>query len=270
MPVLIVGSKSDPAATNIAERLVANFGFKYRTENGKKTVFEKGNLLLLQVDGDVLDMRNADLSYHAEAIVCISRHSSGSGRPTLTTHVPGNTGRSNRFGGFPRALAWADPQRLQSALNALLESTNQLGLREYSVSLEATHHGPTELHAPVLFVEIGSTSQQWISAKAAEAAAEAALKAATERGVGKSAVGFGGGHYSPKHTATVSEGGFAIGHILPNYFFQEYDPYVVDQAFRKTLGGCDTAVIDWKGLKSQVRKKLVSTLEKMNISLVKV
>jgi len=270
LPVIIVGSKSDPAATNIAEKLVSNFGFQYRMENGEKTVFEKEDLVLLQVDGDVLDMSDAEMSYDAEAIVCISRHSSESGRPTLTTHVPGNTGCSTQFGGLPRALAWADPQRVQSALNALLESADQLRLREYSVSLEVTHHGPTELHVPVLFVEIGSTIQQWISARAAEAAAEAAVRAATERGEGKSAVGFGGGHYSPKHTVTVSEGDFAIGHIFPNYFFHEYDPYVVGQAFRRTLGGCDTAVIDWKGLKSPARKKLVSTLENMNISLVRI
>jgi len=267
--VLIVASKTDPAAMNIADRLIANFGFAHQTEHSGRTLFRKDEVLLLLVEGDSTGLSKLE-AYQAKAVICVSRHTSESGRPTLTTHVPSNLGSNAHHGGEPRRLAWADPQRLKSALTGLLESSDQLKLGEYSVSLEATHHGPTELEVPVLFVEIGSKREQWLSPKAGEAAASAALKAATMREKGKSAVGFGGGHYSPKHTTLVVKEDFAIGHILPEYFFDDYDPYVVDQAFMKTLGGCGTAVIDWKGLKSGDRKTLVSTLRRTGIEVVRV
>lgn len=266
---MIAASVTDPAAMNIAGILVKNFGFREQTIRGERVVYKRDNILLAHVETDILGLRELDVGCSVESVICISRHSSESRKPTLTTHVPGNLGPAAELGGAPRTLAWADPYRLKSALIELAESSSRLGL-EYSVSLEATHHGPTELRIPILFVEIGSTREQWLSPKAGEAAAAAAFKAATERGDSRSAVGFGGGHYSPKHTATVIGGDFAIGHILPEYFFESYDPRIVEQAFKKTVGGCGTAVIDWKGLKSNPRKSLISTLEELSVERVRV
>ena len=270
MTVLIVASMTDPAAMNIAKILVKNFGFREQTIGGERVAYKRDNILLAHIETDILGLCELDVGSGIESAICISRHSSESGKPTLTTHVPGNPGPAAELGGTPRTMAWADPYRLKSALIELSESSSRLGLEEYSVSLEATHHGPTELRIPVLFVEIGSTREQWLSPRAGEAAAAAAFKAAMEPRESRSAVGFGGGHYSPKHTTAVINRDFAIGHILPEYFFEYYDPQIVEQAFRKTTGGCETAVIDWKGLKSNGRKRLISKLEEMGVEKVRV
>ena len=58
-------------------------------------------------------------------------------------------------------------------------------------------------------------------------------------------------------------GQFALGHILPDYFFEDYDSEIVAQAFQKTKGTCETAIIDWKGLKASNRKILISKLEEL-------
>jgi len=268
--VLIVASKIDPAAMNIANRLVSNFGFTVYQDGKGENVFSKGDVQLIHIASDILDLRQIDGYNLVESIICISRHSSESRRPTLTAHIPGNPGPHAGLGGLPRALAWADPYRLKSALTGLQEAACQFKLNEYSVSLEATHHGPTELERPILFVEIGSTKEQWSDPRAGEAAATATWKAATKPIKGKPVVGFGGGHYAPKHTTKVTTTEFAVGHILADYFFENYDPQIVRQAFKKTIGGCDTAIIDWKGLKSHSRKNLVSSLEEMNVEVMRV
>jgi D-aminoacyl-tRNA deacylase len=267
--VIILASETDPAAMNIADKLVTNFRFTPFQNHHEENVYSRGNIRLVHTDSDILDLQQIDCCDQVESVICISRHRSESRRPTLTAHIPGNPGPDASLGGVPRTLAWADPHRLKSALRGLLESARQLELKEYSVSLEATHHGPTQLEIPILFVEIGSTKEQWLNPRAGEAAAAAALKAATEPKTGRPAVGFGGGHYTPRHTTKVLNTEYAVGHILADHFFEDYDPDVVRQAFKKTFGGCDTALIDWKGLKSDCRKSLVSTLEDMNIEVIR-
>jgi D-aminoacyl-tRNA deacylase len=269
LTVLILASTRDPASTNIAGVLVRNFGLREVELPGERVGYRKDDITLTYIEADMPNIQGLKVDCSIESVICLSRHSSESGRPTLTAHAPGNLGPEAESGGMPRTLAWVDPYRLRSALIELHESSSQVGLG-YSVSLEATHHGPTELQTPVMFIEIGSTPEQWLNLRAGEAAAAAAFKAAKERSPGTAAVGFGGGHYSPRHTTAVISGDLAIGHVIPEYFFEEYDPRVVGQAFRKTVGACRTAAIDWKGLKSDARKRLISTLEGFGLGWVRV
>ena len=140
----------------------------------------------------------------------------------------------------------------------------------YAVTLEATHHGPTELGVPTLFVEVGSTEREYCDTAAGLAAAEAILAAATRPMEGKVAVGFGGGHYCNKQSNAVREDGYAFSHIFSKYFFQDYDPLVVRMAFDRTMGSCRTAVLDWKGIRGAERAKLLEDLKQMNVEIVRV
>jgi D-aminoacyl-tRNA deacylase len=149
----------------------------------------------------------------------------------------------------------------------LSESREELGL-PYLVTLEATHHGPTELRVPSMFVEIGSSAKQWEDPAAGKAVAHAIWTAATRSSDGIPAVGFGGGHYSWKHTEAVVKGEYALGHILSKYFFQNYDPAVVDLAFRRTVGDCSHAVIDKKGMRGAERNALIDDLERSGRQVV--
>jgi D-aminoacyl-tRNA deacylase len=258
----IVAARNDLAGMNIADKLINNFGFKFKKEDNGIRVFVKNQIHLLETESDILDLKELDIYQPTDTIICISRHSSQTGRASLTVHTPGNLGSSADFGGTPRTLAIADPQKQKLALQELKETTDKVGLK-FSVSMEATHHGPTRFSIPALFIEIGSNIENWNNSLAGEAAASAAWKAATQSSKSKSAVGFGGGHYSPKHTTEMLHGQFALGHILPDYFFEYYDSEMVSQAFQKTRGTCKTAIIDWKGLKASNRKILISKLEEL-------
>ena len=264
MPVVIVASRRDLAAQNIAQHLIRNHDFRPVSDN----LFRSGNIFVEYVDSDSVHTTNLALDFKPEAVIFASRHRSERGDPTLTVHWPGNPTSSADLGGSAKTLCLTEPSRLRAALLALDEARETSKLN-YAVTMEATHHGPTELGVPTLFVEIGSSEEQWNDLEAAACAAQGVWIAATSPCKGKPAVGFGGGHYCNKHSLAIRKDDYAFSHVLSKYFFDEYDEDIVRMAFERTLGGCRTAVIDWKGVRGSDRVELLQTLNRMNIEIVR-
>ena len=266
MAVLVVASKRDPAAQNIALALTRLGNFHQTNTNG---LFRSGEIFLKHVETDGIFTDRLDFEPAPAVVIFASRHRSESNEPALTVHWTGNsTGRAD-FGGKPKSLPPTDPPRLRAALLAL-DAAKERRKLNYAVTLEATHHGPTELGVPTLFVELGSTEKEWNDQEAAAAASEAIWAAATEPRAGKSAVGFGGGHYCNKQCAAIRNDGYAFSHIFSKYFFEEYDEELVRTAYRGTIGGCQTTVIDWKGIRAPDRSRLLEDLKQMNVEIVRV
>jgi len=263
---LIVASKIDPAAQTISNELrsLANF-----QEQETKDLFRSGEVYLKLVGTEGIYTDKIELQVKPDVVIFASRHRSESNEPTLTVHWTGNATARADFGGKSKSLSSTDPPRLRAALLALDLASGKKNLN-YAVTLEATHHGPTELDAPTLFVEVGSTDREYRDRGAGAAAAEAIWAAATKPASGKPAVGFGGGHYCNKHCAALRQDGYAFSHIFSKYFFEDYDPEVVRMAYDKTIGGCHTAVIDWKGLRGSERARLLDDLRQMNVEIVRV
>ena len=65
---------------------------------------------------------------HANLIVFISRHSSQSGKPTLSVHTPGNFGNAE-LGGLPQTLSVSPALAMQNALKALMHYKEALKSR---------------------------------------------------------------------------------------------------------------------------------------------
>lgn len=267
MTVLIVASERDPAGLNIVSWLVRDYGFDMSPEHLDHGILQKDNVLLARIKEESIYADSVDSLVDTDAIIFASKHTSEKGDPSLTVHCTGNVLNEAPYGGKPRSLALAEPNRMRAALLSLVESREELGL-PYLVSLEATHHGPTELRVPSMFVEIGSSAKQWEDPLAGKAVARAIWTAAIRPSDGVQAVGFGGGHYSWKHTEAVVKKQFALGHILSKYFFQNYDPTIIELAFRKTVGDCSHAVIDKKGVRGIERNTLVEFLEKSGREIV--
>ncbi len=267
MTVLVVASKKDPAALNIASCLSHEYGFDRSAEYPDPRITRKDDVLLARVEDESIYAESVDALARTTTVIFASKHTSEKSEPCLTVHCTGNVLNEAPYGGRPRSLALAEPNRVRSALLSLSESREELDL-QYMVSLEATHHGPTELQVPCMFVEIGSSAREWEDPIAAKAVAHAIWAAATRPSDGIPSVGFGGGHYSWKHTEAVVKGRFALGHILSKYFFRDYESVIVELAFRKTVGGCSHAVIDKKGMRGAERNTLVEFLEKSGRDLV--
>jgi len=251
---LISTSAEDPASKNIAARLLELNDFKPMV--GQPNVWVCEDVLLTTIAGKAVQILAPQLA--ADEVIFASRHESESGKPTLTTHVPGEPSK--------RELAIASPPTLKSAIRELVTARDELHL-PYEVSLEATHHGPTKLGIPVTFVEIGSSLTQWHDEKAAEAAARAIMAAATSPIRGRQAIGFGGPHYAPRHTQVVLRTDVCVGHILPKYV--TIDEELVKHAIARTSGGVELLALDWKGLDSSQRQRLQQIAANLDLHVVR-
>jgi len=136
---------------------------------------------------------------------------------------------------------------------------------KYEVTLEVTHHGPTELSAPSLYAEIGSTEKQWKDPDAGEVAAKAILAVSLDRV--PVALGFGGGHYATRQTGLLLETGISFGHNFPKYQLDFVDEALVRQAVVKS--GAEFAYFDRKSMKSEERNRISQILDKLGLMVLK-
>lgn len=260
---LIVTSQQDLAGRNIYRELSSR-GFRVRGEFEGKPVYEKGDVWLIATEKPQVRASHLDAFFDPEYYVFASRHRSTSGKKTLTVHTPGNLTPDAELGGRPRELALSEPSAVKTALMELKKIKDERFL-DYAVSLEATHHGPSELRKPVLFVEVGSTPREWRDQEAVEAVARAALKAAENRVGYEAGIGIGGNHYAPLHTKAVLEANVALGHIIPSYAIEALDDAVFREAVEKS--GASFGFLDWKGMKKAQRDKIISLAERTGLPL---
>lgn len=271
---LVVGYVGDTVGRSVIQHLVSSYGFTNVNEQLASkhcvSMYRKDDMYALLVDRECMYSQQADITVDATHVIFASRHVSLAGTATLTVHATGNCTNETGYGGNPKSLSIADCLRMQVALQYLANSCQKLGL-PYEVTLEATHHGPTELDLPSFFIEIGSSEKEWNDGKAAMIIANAIWNTCSKRAEGQTAVGFGGGHYPMKHTREAIEGRYALGHVLSKYFFDQFDEGIVEAAFRRSHPSCDFAIIDWKGIKrATVRRRLVALLENHGVKIIKV
>jgi D-aminoacyl-tRNA deacylase len=204
----------------------------------------------------------SDIPSDVSTTIFVSKHVSSSGRPALTVHATGNLTKEAKFGGNPEEVSYVDPSIVSRTLRALKTGVSQAGV-QIDITMEATHHGPTNLSMPVCFVEIGSREKEWIDPVLGEIVATAVISAVSkDEETHPTAVGFGGTHYSAKHTRICIEGDYAIGHLVSSHSFDGgVTQSVIGDTFNKTTGSCNTAIVDWKGLHSNDRRKLIAGLE---------
>lgn len=246
---LILASTQDPAAKNIAARLLELYNFEKSSTLPNSYICDQ--VLLAQVPGGVSQLKSTPVD--ADEVIVASRHASESGKPSLTVHAPGELER--------RELAVASPPTIKSALQALVAARDELGL-PYDVSLEATHHGPTKLEVPVTFVEIGSSQEQWVNKDAGKAVARAIMAAASPAEC-RNAVGIGGPHYAPRHTETTLRTDVGVGHILPKY--ARIDEGLLERAIVRTRGGVGLLALDWKGMSGEQRAICRTVADRLGI-----
>lgn len=273
---VIMTTKVDLASMNIKDKLIQHFGFEETDAvfDGNP-VFRRGDDVILTTNDEMIYYDNLDRSIEGqlgekpELIVFASRHSSKAKMPALTVHVTGNWGKA-MYGGRDGSLAIAHPFAMKLALLKLNE-LNDLG---WTVCYEATHHGPSELEVPSLFVEIGSSEEEWVNDRAGEILAETIthLLDSLDRGVSKAgfkpALGIGGGHYAPKQTKRALEGDLAFGHILPKYA-QPVGEDLLLKAIERTHGGVEAIYVDWKGSRGETRQMAKELASKLDLEFIR-
>ena len=177
--ILLIASDKDIASLNIKEQILNNYSFseteKTFEQNPTYTAVINGKeVTLVTLKEESVKAQNLPDNFpNAKLIVFISRHSSQSGKPTLSVHAPGNFGEAE-LGGLSKTLSVAPAVAMQNALKALLHCKETFCLN-YEVSFECTHHGPL-IEKPCCFIEIGTSEEQWNNKTAAEVIAKTIMQ----------------------------------------------------------------------------------------------
>ncbi len=272
--ILLAYSTKDIAGTNIAKQVLAEFPFTptnetFQDEPVYEAEIEGKRINLVTLKGETVYSQNLPNQISdIELLVYLSRHSSQSGKPTLSVHTPGNFGNAD-LGGLPRTLSICPATAMRDALTALSRLKEEANL-DYEVSYECTHHGPS-LNVPTMFVELGSSTQQWSNLQAAQVVARAAIKAVTKfQATTKTAVlGIGGPHYNPRFTRMALEEEAVFGHMIPKYALPLVSPELLQQCLDKTLEKVTHAVLDWKGIPSHHKPHILNVLEQLHLKYTK-
>ena len=270
--ILLIASTKDIAGMNIAYSLIDQYSFEKLSETFHnspvyaKALHDKETKLLF-VNTEIIDTQFLGNLFSPSMFVFLSRHSSAKRIPTLSVHTPGNIANA-QFGGKPRKLSVSPARAMKNVLQKMAELVDEQEL-DYEVSYECTHHGPS-LDAPAMFVELGSSLEQWKDLKAAEVVARAAIAAIADCSDCSVSVGIGGPHYNKKFTKLALGTQVAFGHMVPKYALGGVDAGILRQCVERTLEPVNSVVLDWKGIKSEHKAKIVAALEKLRVYSEKV
>ena len=143
---LLVAYQDDPAGNNMAT---------FISQNMKKDgeIFRGNDFDLLIIPTPAISADWLEEKYSYDGFVFLSKHAAESGVLALTCHSTGNFSDA-QFGGNNRQVAIPHPQLQKSYLQKLWEHKNDFS--DFQITIEATHHGPTALNKPSIFIEIGT------------------------------------------------------------------------------------------------------------------
>jgi len=266
---VLVATPNELASRTLATAVIQRHGFESTGVNlFGKPVYQKDSYLLFFFEGMIVDPPELDSYFNPQAYVFLSRHSAESGIASLTAHTVGNFGAEAKIGGRPRELGRVNPDLLKNYMRAL--SNRKAGAEAYEVTIEATHHGPTGLAKPVLFVELGASEKNWGDSKAAGVVADSLMESLTEKRVwSKVALGFGGTHYPEKFRDLLVEGDIALSFVVPRYALENIDEKMMGEMLAKTSVPIRYAALDWKGLGAH-KEKISSLAGQFGLEVIRV
>jgi D-aminoacyl-tRNA deacylase len=270
----IVVSRADEASVHIGEQL-RDIGAWTETVDesrpdaeGGGTIHRTDGATIREFDALHLDIDDAATAFEdPDLLVFASRHAGETG-PLLTAHHTGNFGAAE-YGGENGAFARACPNAHREVVQSLSEHAPE----DYEVGMECTHHGPTDVGCPSMFVEVGSAEPQWRDTAAAEAVARAILDvrgvaadAPNEDGQRRHLVGIGGGHYTPRFERVVRETDWAVGHIAADWCLDALADSGLDRetVFRRAFAASDAEF----ALLADGRDDLAAELEALGYRVV--
>jgi len=262
---LIVASKLDKAGANITTQL-SQFRKNPLLSSMQK---ENSSFDFYLNDKEIIYTENLDLEKinKYDFIIFASKHKSKKQEKTLSVHAPGNW-RNSDFGGENWKVCRSSALFQKQIFEKLNENVKKYNLKEYKITLECTHHGPL-INKPCIFIEIGSTENEWIDRKAGFILAKTIsdiIEEFKENPYNEIAIGIGGPHYCPNFNKIQLNSNIAISHVIPQYSLP-LDEEMVKEAIEKTEEEVDFALIDWKGIgPTEKRDEIIKVLDKLYIN----
>ncbi len=273
-PVTIIVSRTDDAGMNMKKHLVELDSYEKMALNVPET-WPKGDYELLMSKSKAL-LTIPERQIHADymkgyietnLLIFASKHSSKAGMKAILVHSTGNWSEAWNNSGRGRSLGISHGQAMFRGYHSLKKQKELLELDEYWLGIECTHHGPTELDVPLLFMECGGTETEWNDVKATKAVSYAINEVADSFVDPKedklpTAIGIGGGHYCPAFVKRIDAKMFYLGHVAPKHHHDALDEEMVIKAWERTKAKEKFFLIDKKGTKGAKRQELIQIFEK--------
>jgi D-aminoacyl-tRNA deacylase len=255
---LLVAYQDDPAGHNMAK-----FLSKEMTQEGD--IFRGKYYDLVIIPTPAISADWLDEKYDYDGFVFLSKHAAESGVLALTCHSTGNFSEA-KFGGNDRQVAIPKPDLQKVYLQTLKK--NQSQFLDFQITIEATHHGPTALKKPSIFIEIGTTEKQWTDESLCNSVAalvhQVMSQPIKEHPV---AICFGGTHYPSKFTDELLDGKFALGTVIPKHALGQLDEKLFSHILAQN-NMAKTALLDWRGLGSH-KQKVLELLNSSDLEVIK-
>ncbi|HKR73364.1 MAG TPA: D-aminoacyl-tRNA deacylase [Candidatus Nitrosocosmicus sp.] len=294
MKYLFITSSKDRASCTMRDYLLEFEGYyqstisylsKYSYKNVKKSIDKKESpaieykifksnkytkIDLLDFDSELINLTNLDnLGIDDCFSIFLSRHSSNSKIPTLTSHFTGNFSSNNSLGGNPFELGISYPTFQKEYMKKLFQMKQHI--QHYDLTIEATHHGPTASSNPLIFIEIGSSEEEWQNKTTASAVCKCLLKTIIEddnhhpKKESKIAIGVGGNHYPQKFNELILFSDVAFASIASKYNLKFVDERMLKQMKTRSIEEVTDIYFDEKSLGAE-KNHLISISESLDLN----
>ena len=256
---LLVAYKNDPAGHNMAK-------FISQGMNKDGDVYRGNTFDLVEIDSSTISADWLDEKYDYDGFVFLSKHAAESGTLALTCHSTGNFNEA-KFGGNQKELAIPYPSLQKRYLQKLWE--NRESFSDFEITIEATHHGPTHLKKPSIFVEIGTTDLQWNDENLCSSVAHLVVET-LEKSYNSYpfAICFGGTHYSEKFTKELLFGKYALGTVMPKHALEFLNSNLFEHLVTQNYGA-EAALLDWKSL-GKYKQTIIDHLSTTKLEIIKI
>ena len=255
---LLVAYQDDPAGRNMA---------KFISQKMKKEgdIFRGKNFDLLLIPTPAISADWLEEKYQYDGFVFLSKHAAESGVLALTCHSTGNFSEA-KFGGNTKQLAIPYPNLQKKYLQALWEKRDDFS--DFQITIEATHHGPTALNKPTIFIEIGTTEKQWNDTELCNSVAQIVMDVYEKKlDTQPVAICFGGTHYPEKFTNELLEGKYALGTVIPKHALDNLDESFFTHMMERN-NTAQAALLDWGGLGPN-KQKVLDFLAKTDLEVIR-
>jgi len=264
----LVLSRKDPASMTMLKKLKKRQNFDNIEENSRYSRLQSKNMTMIVLDEEMIYCDNIEDIEDSDRFVFLSRHVSQSKKPTLTSHFLGNPSNEAPYGGEKMQIAATCPELMKNYMINLYKQKNNL--LNYEISLEATHHGPTSISKPCIFIEIGSEIKQWQDENAAEIVIKSVINSIENQiDVKKVGIGLGGPHYSKKFTELLINTEYAIAGYISRHYMEYFNQEILEQMIEKCEQEINYAIIDKKGIGKE-RKRVLEILQENELKIISI
>lgn len=260
---LIIASKQDKAGINITTQLS-----QFRKNPVISSMANTPSFDFYLRDEEIISDKNIahEKIDKYDFIIFASKHQSEKKIKSLSVHAPGNWGK-NELDNEKIKICKTSAVFQKQLFGFLSKNAKEHNLRDYQITLECTHHGPL-INKPCIFIEIGSTENEWTDRKAGFIIAKTIrdiIENFKENPYNEIAFGIGGPHYCPNFNKIQLNSNIAISHIIPQYVLPITEE-MIKQAVEKTEEEVDFALLDWKGItNAEERQRIIKILDKLYI-----